>query len=219
MTKNLPPSNPCPLELSGDSHRGTDGGFFVPVNNKAIPLPMGIIREALELDATAPTHLRWRVRPRSHFNSDRGWRCFNSRFAGNVAGNKFTLSDGKEYFQLGIAGRNYQIHRIVYAINKGVDPGGFDVDHIDNNGLNNKPENLRLATRSENMGNRGKNRNNTSGWKGVYWHDQRQKWVASIKVNGRARYLGLFSNPEDASSAYQRASLSLFGEFHHQAQL
>jgi hypothetical protein len=218
MTKDLPPFNPRPPKLSGDSHRGANGGFFVTVNNQSIPLPINIICEALELDPTSQTYLRWRVRPISHFKTSRGWRVFNSKYAGKAAGNKFRCRTGNVYFQIGIGGKNYQAHRVVYAIKYGFDPGNLDIDHMDNNGLNNSPENLRLATRSENMGNRGKNRNNTSGKKGVYWHGQRQKWMASIKCNGRAKCLGLFASVEEASDAYQRASLSLFGEFHHQPQ-
>lgn len=152
-----------------------------------------------------------------HFDSDRGWRFFNTRYAGHSAGSKITFN-GKEYFQLKIGTRNYQIHRIVYAISNGVDPVGFDIDHIDGNGLNNSPKNLRIATRAENMRNRGKNKNNTSGSKGVYWHKQRQKWLAAIKINGRFKSLGLFSSTSEAAAAYESASRELFGEFHHQPQ-
>ena len=180
---------------------------------------MEMIREALQLDPTSQSHLRWHTRPISHFRTLRGWKVFNSKYAGKSAGNKFTCRTGNVYFQIGIGGKNYQAHRVIYAIKYGFDPGNLDIDHIDNNGLNNSPENLRLATRSENMGNRGKNRNNTSGKKGVYWHKQRQKWMASIKANGRAKCLGLFTSVEEASAAYQRASLSLFGEFHHHPQI
>lgn len=52
-------------------------------------------------------------------------------------------------------------------------------DHKDRNGLNNQRSNLRAATISQNKANRGRNKNNTSGYKGVYWDKERKKMVRS----------------------------------------
>lgn len=88
-----------------------------------------------------------------------------------------------------------------------------EVDHKDQNVLNYLRSNLRLATRSQNNANRGLNSNNTSGYKGVMFHKQTQKWKAFIKIDRKQIHLGLFHDPKDAALAYDRAAQSLFGEF------
>lgn len=88
-----------------------------------------------------------------------------------------------------------------------------EVDHIDRNPLNNRRSNLRIATHAENLRNRGKNRNNTSGYKGVTWDKGEGKWSASITVNYKRVHLGRYSNPEDAYAAYCKAVKEYHGEF------
>jgi hypothetical protein len=92
-------------------------------------------------------------------------------------------------------------------------PDGILVDHRDGNGLNNRRKNLRLSTNSQNLCNRGSQRNGTSGFKGVTRHKLAGKWMAQIKQNGRRHYLGLFDKPEDAAAAYKTAAEALHGEF------
>ena len=87
------------------------------------------------------------------------------------------------------------------------------VDHRDTNGLNCQRRNLREANKSQNGANRGKNSNNTSGYKGVSWHKAARKWSAQIQVRGKYTYLGLFPNPEVAHAAYAEAAAHYFGEF------
>ena len=55
--------------------------------------------------------------------------------------------------------------------------------------------------------------NNTSGYKGVYWKTQRQKYVAQLRLSGRNYHLGYFGNPIDAAKAYDAKAKELFGEF------
>lgn len=104
-------------------------------------------------------------------------------------------------------------HRIVYALKHGVDPGSMLIDHVDGDGLNNKPRNLRLATQSENLRNCGAQCNNTSGHKGVSWHRNTRKWCAQITLNGRRTHLGYFSTAEEAAAAYATAAHQLHGVF------
>ncbi|PRH05403.1 hypothetical protein C6T60_14415 [Burkholderia multivorans] len=91
--------------------------------------------------------------------------------------------------------------------------GALIVDHMDGNTLNNTRSNLRICTYSQNNSNRGKSPNNTSGYKGVYFHKQMQKWQAQIMVNERNIYLGLFDDPAVAHEAYKKAALEYQGEF------
>lgn len=87
------------------------------------------------------------------------------------------------------------------------------VDHINLNGLDNRRCNLRLATNTENQRNKSKQVNNTSGYKGVYWRKDSNKWVAQIKVDNEVRHLGRFDTPEEAHAAYCEAAKQLHGEF------
>lgn len=87
------------------------------------------------------------------------------------------------------------------------------VDHIDTDSLNNRRANLRLATISQNNANRKRPKNNTSGYKGVYWDKKSEKWAAMISVDGRLRRLGSFDDPKDAYEAYCTAAKEYHGEF------
>jgi hypothetical protein len=104
--------------------------------------------------------------------------------------------------------RKVYMHRVIM----GADAGQL-VDHADGNGLNNQRLNLRMATPSLNGANRGPNRNNTSGVKGVTWHGQCQKWMAQITVGGHRRCLGLFEDRMVAGAAYADAASRAFGPF------
>ncbi len=90
---------------------------------------------------------------------------------------------------------------------------GEMVDHINRDTLFNVPSNLRLATKADNGRNRGKQENNTSGYKGVIWDKSRGKWQARIKVAGVMIHLGRFATPELAYAAYCEAAKLYFGEF------
>lgn len=88
------------------------------------------------------------------------------------------------------------------------------VDHIDHNGLNNTRENIRPCTSQENKCNRTKQKNNTSGFKGVSWHKASGKWETRIGMNGKTKYLGLFDDPKDAAEAYKQAARKLHKDFY-----
>jgi hypothetical protein len=90
---------------------------------------------------------------------------------------------------------------------------GSCIDHIDGNGLNNSRSNLRLATDSQNKANRGPQRDNTSGYKGVTWDKGRRRWHAQIKQQYRNIFLGRFTDIVDAAKAYNEAALKYYGEF------
>lgn len=94
----------------------------------------------------------------------------------------------------------------------GAVPGAL-VDHCDMNGLNNRRSNLRLASMQENQRNRNAQSNNTSGYKGVSWHQRHGKWYAHITVDGRRKHLGHFDTAEEAANAYNEAACIHYGEF------
>jgi len=89
----------------------------------------------------------------------------------------------------------------------------LDIDHIDRNKLNNKRNNLRPATKSQNGMNRIKQTNNTSGFKGVFWNKYHKKWQAQITRDKKQIYLGYFNNKIEAGIAYNNAAIKYFGQF------
>lgn len=87
------------------------------------------------------------------------------------------------------------------------------VDHIDNNPLNNQRSNLRKCSLSENHRNRSMARNNSTGLKGVYFHKRDKCWTSCIGVNGKQIWLGKFKKKTDARNAYVAAAKKYHGEF------
>jgi len=98
------------------------------------------------------------------------------------------------------------MHRVIAASGS-----SLHVDHINGNGLDNRRPNLRLATVSENLRNQRRSSANSSGFKGVSWHNQCKKWRATIKLHGVSKHLGLFCTAEEAYDAYCEASESMHG--------
>lgn len=92
-------------------------------------------------------------------------------------------------------------------------PAGIEVDHVNRNPLDNRRENLRLATHSQNGGNRKRDRDSSSEYKGVVWYKKVNKWRASIRVNYELHVLGFFELAADAARAYDEAARKYFGEF------
>jgi hypothetical protein len=85
-------------------------------------------------------------------------------------------------------------------------PKGYVVDHIDRDTLNNRSENLRIATISQNAQNRKEVQvNNTSGIRGVYRCKKSGKWIARITVNYKKIHIGKFDNLFDAEQAVKEA--------------
>lgn len=114
-------------------------------------------------------------------------------------------TDGRE--------RSIRLHREVMAAELAEAPPRTQVDHINGDRLDNRRANLRLATHAENLRNRGAQRNNTSGYKGVFWHERARRWRAVIWVDRRRHLLGYFDNPAEAHAAYCRAAHELHREF------
>jgi formylmethanofuran dehydrogenase subunit B len=87
------------------------------------------------------------------------------------------------------------------------------IDHASGDGLDCRRANIRFASHAENMRNRRHGVNNTSGYKGVHWHDKSSKWRAQIRVNGKNIHLGVYSSPEAAAQAYRLAAAKYHGDF------
>ncbi len=90
---------------------------------------------------------------------------------------------------------------------------GFEVDHVNGNKLDNRKENLRVVIHGENQRNKGKYKNNTSGFKGVWLNKRADRWIAQIRINKNRLNLGTFKDKKLAYQAYCNACAKYHGEF------
>jgi hypothetical protein len=100
------------------------------------------------------------------------------------------------------------LHRLVMDC-----PKNMLIDHIFHNTLDNRKSQLRICTKRENQCSQKVNTKNTSGVKGVCWDKSRNKWMASIKHNGKHIFLGRFNNKELAIKVREDAAKKYFKEF------
>ena len=113
------------------------------------------------------------------------------------------------YINIYINKKLYLLHRVIYKyFNEEWDitdsSSNNQIDHIDINPLDNRIENLRVATCSQNTRNQKKLNNCSSKFKGVSWHKGSSKWEAKISIDGKSKHLGYFTNEEEAAEAYKK---------------
>ncbi len=101
-----------------------------------------------------------------------------------------------------------RMHREVLGAKK-----GQQFDHKNRCGLDNRKNNLRPCSVSQNQQNREAQTNNSSGYKGVHWGCRDRKWIAKITHHGKAIFLGCFNDKIKAVKAYDKKARELFGEF------
>lgn len=108
-------------------------------------------------------------------------------------------------FSLGGITKSKQVHQLVAIAFLGHKPDGmnFVIDHINDNKLDNRVDNLQIVTTRFNVfKTQGKY---SSQYKGVCWSNDNKKWIASIYINGKIKYLGYFIDEHEAHLAYQNA--------------
>jgi hypothetical protein len=109
-----------------------------------------------------------------------------------------------------MAGRTLYMHREIL----GITDSKVKVYHYNGDGLDNRRDNLRFCSTSQNNMNSTKRRDGPSSrYKGVCWHRRYKKFQADIKLRGRSKYLGMFVSELDAALAYDVAAREHFGEF------
>jgi hypothetical protein len=151
-----------------------------------------------------------------HYDTDTGlftWLVSptNSVKAGSIAGAR--TSQG--YVQIRVLYKNYLAHRLAWLYVHGEWPM-LDIDHIDNNKINNAIANLRVVTHQVNQQNRKTAfRNNSVGYLGVFKVNCKhtKPFRASIKLNGKKFHLGYYETPEEAHAAYLDAKRKLHGGY------
>ena len=145
------------------------------------------------------------------YNSETGEFFWRKTLKGHVRANKRAghLS-GDGYWIIGIDGKQYRAHRLAWLYMHGCFPKK-ELDHKNRNRSNGCIGELREANRGQNRANSKLQKNNRSGFKGVY--KDGNSWKAEVKSNGTKIYLGMFKTPEAAHAAYCRVAEKLHGEF------
>ena len=127
--------------------------------------------------------------------------------AGSSIGN--FRKDG--YLQAEINRHKYLLHRLIYIYHYGTAPKY--IDHINGIKSDNKIENLRSATYSENNRNAKRRKNSSSGVKNVSWYPNAQKWAVRIYYEGKNKYFGSFDTKEEAETVAKLNRELLYGDF------
>ena len=122
----------------------------------------------------------------------------------NASGNEYAVHDVRRNGKV----EKDLLHRVVLLA-----PVGSLVDHKNRDGLDNRRDNLRIATVSQNLGNRISTPNRTSKYKGVSWDSSRGKWRVSLRCNKINYELGRFDSEEVAAKAYDAKAVIVWGEF------
>lgn len=136
------------------------------------------------------------------------WRISGSnRYAGDLAGFR-----SGSYLQIKFKDKTWYSHVLAYIYMTGKFPAG-QLDHKNRDGADNRWDNLRVVTASQNMVNRNKFSNNSSGTPGVSWRSQNRVWIAYITVAKKRVSLGTFYSKEAAIAARKIAEAKYHGEF------
>jgi len=144
---------------------------------------------------------KWFSCPNPKRSAEHAMKIWNSGWAGK----EISTKNNYGYIIVGILGKLYLLHRIIFLHQHGFLPE--QVDHINHNRTDNSVCNLRPVSNATNAKNRRKTKQNSSGVIGVYWCKDTQKWKASITVNYKTMHLGRFSMKSDAVNARKAANI------------
>ena len=152
--------------------------------------------------------LRWREREPKWFTSPGYCKTWNTKHAGREAG--CVNKDKHGYWQslVGVFGKTYRTPRVVWLLVTGEWPEG-DIDHEDQDSLNNAWHNLRDVPHQDNIKNCSLSKNNKTGVVGVIWYAKHSRWRAQIRHNGKCHHLGQHTTLLDAVAARKRAEREL----------
>ncbi len=152
------------------------------------------VRKLLDYDPETGI-FRWKPRTPDMFDGgNRTCAAWNTRWAGKMTG----CPSDEGYLRIVIFGKCHKAHRLAWAITNGCWPES-DIDHRNVEKSDNRIENLRKSTKLQNARNKRIISTNTSGFKGVSYRKDRDKWTAQIMIGGKQRHLGYFGSPELAA--------------------
>lgn len=165
--------------------------------SKAIPLPSQDKLRSLFFYTPETGELKWRI------------RIPNKAGLYESVGHK----DVTGYLATRIKGKMFRVHRLIWMLHNGEDPGLLHVDHINGIKDDNRIQNLRLANQSQNGCNCKMRSHNTSGVRGVSWMPKRKQWQTYINHGGKRFALGCFKDFDEAVKIVTEARTRLHQEF------
>lgn len=139
------------------------------------------------------------------------WKVLSNKNGQRGIGARAGTKHNNGYWSITIDKKPYLEHRLVFFLFNGFMPKA--IDHINGDKQDNRIENLRQCTFSENGYNTGISKRNKSGIKGVGFHNKANKWRARILHNYKEIHLGLYKTKEEAENAVKIARKSICGEF------
>lgn len=150
--------------------------------------------------------LRWKRRGPEHFSNGlpRNANAWNSKYAGAQVGR--VLAQG--YMQTMIMQERVMVHRLAWMLYHGKRlPDGAQIDHVNGNKADNRIENLRICTPSQNQSNAAKK--HTSLLRGAHFHKATGKWQTSLKI-----HLGTYDSADEAAAAFESVAKRLQEDFY-----
>jgi hypothetical protein len=169
------------------------------IKSKPLP-PIWRLQEVFAVDATG--RLFWKKKPHPKAN------CV-------VPGKEITTENIDGYYRVSLDRKIYPVHRIVWAMFNGQDPGEYSIDHINGNVKDNRPENLRLATPAQNAKNTKRNTSSSSGETCIGYYPYLSK-PRPYRVGVGDHYLGHFATLEEAIRARDAKICELSSEFDYE---
>lgn len=151
-----------------------------------------------------------RVKEVLHYNPETGiftWRDYKGR-RGQVAG----CADKRGYIHINFDCKHYLAHRLAFVYMIGRYPKEL-TDHRDQNKSNNTWSNLREANHSQNRANQGIRADSKSGYRGVYFCNTKNLWVAEVRHNGKHSYCGQSDCKHEAAKMYNERAKQIYGDF------
>ena len=135
----------------------------------------------------------------------------NGNYAGRAIGTNPKKDRANRYSTTKIQGQHWCVHKLIYLYHHGIVPD--QLDHINRNTTDNRIENLRPVSASQNASNRTLFKTSTSGYKGVSWHKASNKWFVYVDVNKKRKNIGYFEDLELADLVATEARNKYHGAY------
>jgi hypothetical protein len=164
-----------------------------------IEINLEILNDLLVCDAEKGL-LYWKERSPKYFKNEKRVSNWNGRFAGKPA---FTTLKPEGYLQGTLFRKHHYAHRIIWWMTNGIEPS--EIDHRNGIRSDNRIENLKNVSSSENSKNLKLMKHNTSSCSGVYLNRKQDVWVAQITIDKKRKFLGSFKDKKDAINARKEA--------------